>query len=47
MRRLAISRKKSLQLLLKKADTSIDHVVSGCSKPAQKEYKRKHDNIIR
>ena len=26
-------------------DESIDHVVSDCSKLAQKEYKRKHDNL--
>ena len=31
--------------LCKKADESIDHVVSGCSKLAQKEYKRTHDNL--
>ena len=31
--------------LCKKADESIDQVVSGCSKLAQKEYKRKHDNL--
>ena len=30
---------------IKKADESIDHVVSGCSKLAQKEYKRRHDNL--
>ena len=30
--------------LYKKADKSIDHVVSGCIKLAQKEYKRMHDN---
>ena len=24
---------------------SIDHVVSGCSKLSQKEYKRRHDNL--
>ena len=29
----------------KKADESIDHVVSGCSKLVQKEYKRRHDNL--
>ena len=31
--------------LYKKADESIDHVVSGCNKLAQKEYKRRHDNL--
>ena len=31
--------------LCKRADESIDHVVSGCSKLAQKEYKRRHDNL--
>ena len=29
----------------KKADESIDHLVSGCGKLAQKEYKRRHDNL--
>ena len=31
--------------LCKKADEGIDHVFSGCSKLAQKEYKRRHDNL--
>ena len=31
--------------LCKKADESRDHVVSGCSKLTQKEYKRRHDNL--
>ena len=31
--------------LCKKDDESIDHVVSGCSKLAQKEYKRRHENL--
>ena len=31
--------------MCKKADESIDHVVSGCSKLAQKECKRRHDNL--
>ena len=26
-------------------DESIDHTVSGCSKLAQEEYKRRHDNL--
>ena len=39
------SQKDMLCRLCKKADESIDQVVSGCSKLAQKEYKRKHDNL--
>ena len=31
--------------MCRKVDESIDHIVSGCSKPAQKEYKRRHDNL--
>ena len=34
-----------LSRLCKKADESIDHIVSGCSKVAQKEYKRRHNNL--
>ena len=33
--------------MCKKADGSIDHVVSGCSNLAQKEYKRRHDNLLK
>ena len=29
----------------RKVDESIDHIVSGCSKLAQKQYKRRHDNL--
>ena len=36
--------KDALCRLCKKANESIDHVVSGCRKLAQKEYKRRHDN---
>ena len=38
------SQKDMLCRLCKKADESIDHFVSGCSKLAQ-EYKRRHDNL--
>ena len=31
--------------MCRKLDESIDHIVSGCSKLAQKEYKRRHDNL--
>ena len=37
--------KDTLCKLCKKADESIDHAVSGCSKLAQKEYERRHDNL--
>ena len=35
----------SLCRLCRKVDESIDPIVSGCSKLAQKEYKRRHDNL--
>ena len=31
--------------MCRKVDESIDHIVSGSSKLAQKEYKRRHDNL--
>ena len=31
--------------MCRKVEESIDHIVSGCSKLAQKEYKRRHDNL--
>ena len=39
------TQKDTLGRLCKKADESIDHVVSGCSKLAQKEYKRRYYNL--
>ena len=39
------SRRDSLCIVCRKVDESIDHIVSGCSKLAQKEYKRRHDNL--
>ena len=35
----------SLCRMCRKVDESIDHIVSGCSKLAQKEYKRRHDSL--
>ena len=35
----------SLCRVCKKVHESIDHVVNGCSKLAQKEYKRRHNNL--
>ena len=34
----------SLCRVRRKVDESIDHIISGCSKFAQKEYKRRYDN---
>ena len=31
--------------MCRNVDESIDHIVTGCSKLAQKEYKRRHDNL--
>ena len=36
---------KDCRKVCRKVDESIDHIVSGCSKLAQKEYKRRHDNL--
>ena len=35
----------SLCRVCRKVNGRIDHIVSGCSKLAQKEYKRKYDNL--
>ena len=35
----------SLCCVCRNVDESIDHIVSACSKLAQKEYKRRHDNL--
>ena len=37
------SQRGSLCRVCRKVDESIDHIVSGCSKLAQKEYKRRHN----
>ena len=34
-----------MQIMLKKGE-SVQHFVSGCEKLAQKEYKRRHDNVV-
>ena len=39
------SQGNSLCRTCRKVDESIDHIVSGCSKLAQKERKRRHDNL--
>ena len=39
------SQGNSLCRVCRKVDESIDHIVSGCSKLAQKEYKIRHDNL--
>ena len=35
----------SLCRVCRKVDESIDHIVSGCSKLGQNEYKRRHNNL--
>ena len=35
-----------VQILWKKGE-SVQHLVSGCEKLAQKEYKRQHDNVAK
>ena len=35
----------SLCRMCRKVDESIDHIVNGCCRLAQKEYKRSHDNL--
>ena len=39
------SQGNSLCRVCRKVDESIDHIVSSCRKLAQKEYKRRHDNL--
>ena len=43
--RIDKSQGDSLCRMCRKVDESIDHIVSACSKLAQKEFKRRHDNL--
>ena len=43
--RIDKSQGDSLCRMCRKVDESIDHILSGCSKLAQKEYKRRHNNL--
>ena len=43
--RIDKSQGDSLCRMCRKVHKSIHHIVSGCSKLAQKEYKRRHDNL--
>ena len=43
--RIDKSQGDSLCRVYRKVDESIDHIVSGCSNLAQKEYKRRHNNL--
>ena len=42
---MAKARKTHYVDCVRKLIESIDHVVSGCSKLAQKEFKRRYDNL--
>ena len=42
-----MSQGDSLCRVPRKVDKSMDHIVSGCSKLAQNEYKRRHDNLAK
>ena len=43
--RIGKSQEDSLCRISRKVYESIDHIVNGCGKLAQKEYKRRHDNL--
>ena len=43
--RIDKSQGDSLCRVCRKVDESIDHILSGCSKLVQKEYKRRHNNL--
>ena len=43
--KISKSQRDSLCRVCRKVDESIDHIVSGCSKLAQKEYKRRNDYL--
>ena len=43
--RIDKSQVDSLCRVCRKVDESIDHILSGCIKLAQKEYRRSHDNL--
>ena len=43
--RIDESQGDSLCRMCRKVDENMDHIVSGGSKLAQKEYKRRHDNL--
>ena len=43
--RMDKSQEDSLCRMCRKVDESMDHIVSGCGKLAQKQYKRRHDNL--
>ena len=43
--RIDKSQGDSLCRMCRKVDESVNHIASGCSKLAQKDYKRRHDNL--
>ena len=45
--RIDTSTSDAMCRVCRQSEETVDHIVSGCSKLAQKEYKRRHDRVVR